>query len=105
MNKLLIICLVAVAINAASLDLEAIREKILQKHNYYRAKHQANALVRDSEIEEIAQSYTESVIKSGGVFKHSQNEYKNQHLGENIYSGYNIKDIATSCVDLWYSEE
>ena len=105
MNKLLIICLVAVAINAATLDLDAVRNKILQRHNYYRAKHQASALVRESEIEAIAQSYTESIIKSGGILRHSQNEYKNQHLGENLYSGTNIKDIGTACVELWYSEE
>ena len=105
MNKLLIICLVSVAINAATLDLDATREKILQRHNYYRAKHQANDLVRESEIEAIAQSYTNIIIQSGGQLIHSQNEYKNQHLGENLYTAYNVKDIGTACVELWYSEE
>ena len=104
MNRLLIICLVAVAINAAAIDLDATREDILERHNFYRSKHAAENLIRESEIEAIAQAYTEQLISAGGQLIHSSNEYKNQHLGENLYGGYNVGNIGTACVDVWYSE-
>ena len=103
MNKLLIICLVAVAVHAAVLDLDTAREEILGRHNFYRAKHQVGNLVRESGIETIAQAYSDKLLSTGRL-THSSNEYNSQQLGENLYVGYNVGSIGTAAVDVWYAE-
>ena len=65
-------------------DLETIRENILIKHNYYRKRHQVGDLVRNSDIEKIAQQHSE-YLASIGVLKKSRNNYKGYALGENLY--------------------
>ena len=42
-----------------TVDLETVRKNILEDHNYHRKRHQVGDLVRNSEIESIAQTYTE----------------------------------------------
>ena len=68
----------------AGTDLETIRKNILENHNYHRRRHQVGDLTRNSEIEKIAQSYSEK-LASTGEFKHSGNTYKGTKLGENLY--------------------
>ena len=52
MNKFLILCLV-VGIYCVSLDLEKIRNDILERHNLYRKRHQVGQLTREPEIENL----------------------------------------------------
>ena len=50
MRKALLICLLALAFSA-NVDVEKIRNELLDNHNYIRAQHHADKLVRDSELE------------------------------------------------------
>lgn len=86
----------------ASVNLETIRKSILTEHNKYRKRHQVNDLKRNSEIEKIAQTYTEK-MDSTQDFNHSGNSYKGNSLGENIYwcSWTTTGEAITSS---WYSE-
>ena len=56
----------------AAVDLETVRKNILSDHNYHRKRHQVGNLVRNSEIESIAQGYTQTIAASGNV-QHSEN--------------------------------
>ncbi len=102
MSKFLILCLV-VGIYSASLDLEAIRNDILARHNLYRKRHQVCKLTREPEIESLAQAHAEACALLG-YLKHSSNTYKDQTLGENSYQGYNNGYVGNASVDLWYND-
>ena len=58
-----------------SLDLEKIKKDILYSHNFYRRRHQVDDLKWNSEIEAIAQEYSEKIIFSSPL-KRSSNSYK-----------------------------
>ena len=90
----------------ADTELETIRKNLLTRHNYHRKRHQVDNLVRNSEIESIAQSYSEKLAASR-TMEHSQNIYKGQSLGENLYAcwgSYQIKVNGIEATDSWYSE-
>ena len=87
-----------------SLDLEKIKKDILYSHNFYRRRHQVDDLKWNSEIEAIAQEYSEKIIFSSPL-KRSSNTYKGESLGENLYVskggiGINGKEITY----VWYNE-
>ena len=102
MNKALLLCLLSVALSATP-DLETARVQMLERHNYYRAQHQVGDLSRLSDIETIAQNYSEYLVSIGSLV-HSSNKYNDQSLGENLYRGPLSSNIGTSAVDLWYDE-
>lgn len=102
MNKFLILCLV-VGIYCVSLDLEKIRNDILERHNLYRKRHQVGQLTREPEIEKLAQDHADKCALLGYI-KLSSNTYKDQALGENSYQGYNNGYVGTASVDLWYND-
>ena len=89
----------------AAVDLETVRKNILSDHNYHRKRHQVGNLVRNSEIESIAQGYTQTIAASGNV-KHSGNTYKGTKLGENIfwYLSGSVTLTGTDASQSWYSE-
>ena len=92
--------------NLLDLDLETIRNNMLDTHNYYRKKHQADNLKRNSEIEAIAQEYSK-YQSSISTMVHSGNTYKGQSLGENLYSSwgsYQVTVDGKEAVESWYSE-
>jgi uncharacterized protein YkwD len=92
----------AKARNLASVDLESLRKQLLISHNNYRKNHQVGNLERNSEIEKIAQQYAE-YLGSIRQMVHSQNEYKGNSLGENLFwaSGSITGDYVTNS---WYNE-
>ena len=87
-------------------NLENIRKNILMKHNYYRKKHQVGDLVRNSEIEEIAQAYSKKLSSVSGR-GHSGNTYNNSPLGENLYytwGSYQMTVTGAEATESWYNE-
>jgi uncharacterized protein YkwD len=102
MNKLIILLLISFAASSV-VELEEVRNQLLERHNYYRAKHGVDNLVRNSELEEISQEYT-SYLVTNNLFEHSNNMYNSDYMGENLYQGTLMSNIGESCTDLWYSE-
>lgn len=85
-----------------SLDLDQIKKDILKAHNYHRSRHQVDDLKWNSEIQVIAQAYSEKIAQ-GHSLVHSSNKYKGNSLGENLYmhsGSINGEDASNS----WYSE-
>ena len=102
MNKVLLLCLIT-TLKAVTINLETERQEMLTQHNYYRALHQVDDLVRLSGIENIAQNYSQYLV-SIGTMVHSSNYYQGSKLGENLYWGPKKNGIGKSAVDLWYNE-
>ena len=87
----------------SNLDLEAIRKNILTNHNKYRKLHQVEDLKRNSDIEKIAQEYSE-YLASINKLVHSKNTYKGSSLGENLYGAWGTTLTGTDASEDWYSE-
>ena len=102
MNKLILLFLISLTA-CSVIQLSDVREQLLAKHNYYRARHGVNSLVRNSELEEIAQTYSDYLTKNN-LFTHSDNKYKGNYMGENLYAGTLLSNIGEACTDLWYNE-
>ena len=82
--------IIAFAIQINALDLEKIRNEILTDHNYHRKRHQVDILSRNSEIENVAQAYSEH-LSSIEKLIHSDNKY-----GENLYYCYASNGICVT---------
>ena len=90
----------------AEFDLETIRKNILEGHNAHRKDHQVGDLVRNPEIEKIAQDYSQFLLQKGEMI-HSNNTYKGYKLGENLFMKYSSSSISVTGkeADLaWYNE-
>ena len=96
--KKILLCLVFVAINTATLDLEKQRADMLTKHNEYRQIHQVANLKRSSTIESVAQTYAQTLVGLGYLM-HSSSGY-----GENLYWGPKTSNVGNAAVTNWYSE-
>jgi uncharacterized protein YkwD len=84
-------------------QLEKIRADILENHNYHRGIHQADNLIRNSNLEQIAQKYSEKLAAKNSGLTHSNNGY-----GENLYSCWASRGICVTgekASEKWYSEE
>ena len=88
----------------ASFDLETVRKNILENHNYHRKRHQVGSLVRSSDLESIAQSYSQT-LASTGKFAHSGNKYNGDYMGENLYMSYGSIITGTDASQMWYDEK
>jgi pathogenesis-related protein 1 len=91
---LLLLLLSFVAIKAQ--NKEDFKNKILERHNYYRSQQGASNLVWSDELANAAQQWANKLAKKDKMF-HSTMSY-----GENIYWGYS--DDPTRAVDLWADE-
>jgi uncharacterized protein YkwD len=85
------------------LDLAAIRDSVLSKHNAYRKAHGSPDLTASASLDASAQAWADKLAESG-QFLHSGGEY-----GENLYSISANEElaadaIATNAVDAWYNE-
>ena len=103
MKSFLLICLIASIFSTVVFDMEQVRKDLLDRHNYYRAKHQAANLERLAALETIAQSYSEKLVTLGYLV-HSSNTLNGNYIGENLYFGYNAGYLGTKPVDAWYDE-
>ena len=75
----------------------------LQVHNKYRTKHHSPPLKLNSELTRIAQQYANYLAQTDS-FQHSNNEYKGESLGENLYMCYGQKITGKAMTDAWYNE-
>ncbi len=62
-------------------ELNIVRQKALDRHNYYRSLHNVSALTLDDTINDVAQNYS---VKLGSInqLKHSYN----LRYGENLFN-------------------
>ena len=103
MKSFLLICLISTMFSKVVFDLETVRKDLLDRHNLYRAKHQAPNLERLAALETIAQAYSEKLV-SLGYLVHSSNTLNGNYIGENLYFGYNAGYLGHKPVDAWYDE-
>jgi len=103
MKSVLLIFLISSITSKVVYDLETVRKDLLDKHNFYRAKHQVPNLQRLAQLETIAQSYSEKLV-SLGYLVHSSNTLNGEYIGENLYFGYNAGYVGTKPVESWYEE-
>ena len=82
---------------------EIFVESALNMHNQYRAQHGAEPLTISQDLNKIAQDYANHIAKINQMV-HSENKYKGEILGENIYwcSGRPIEGAAMTTE--WYDE-
>ncbi len=104
MNKVLIMCLLAIVISSETVDLETAKKELVDRHNYYRDQHRVSKLRKNDGIEEIAQQFSKKLIEKGQLVR-SANKYKGEPLGENLYYGLNSGYVGTEPVDVWYKGE
>ena len=84
-------------------NYEIFVESALNMHNHYRAQHGAEPLTVSQDLNKIAQDYANHIAKINQKV-HSQNKYKGEQLGENIYwcTGTPIEGAAMTTT--WYDE-
>ena len=86
------------------IDLKQIRKDLLKQHNSYRKKHSASSLKTNSQLEEIAQKYSEVLAKRGSLI-HSGSKFNGENMGENLYMSWGKTSVSGSHVtDQWYNE-
>lgn len=89
----------------SSLNHKNIIKEAFDAHNECREKHGAEPLSYNLEIAIIAQQYANNMARSGKI-AHSNNKFKNEDLGENIYS-FDFRDPSMSGKKItleWYNE-
>ena len=85
----------------AEVDLEKIREEFVKVHNMYRKNHQVDDLLRNKDIESLAQKEAESIANTG-QFDNSSKEYNGQPLGSNRIMLTNKTPTANSVTRNFY---
>ena len=79
-------------------DIEA-----LEAHNRYRRKHHVPPLALNKDLCKIAQSYAQRLLATNS-FEHSQNKYKGNELGENLYMCSGKVATGEMATTDWYNE-
>lgn len=96
------------AIAQTGIDLTALRNAALSKHNSYRGVHNSPNMTISSSVNNTAQAWAE-YLASNGVFQHSSPSQRNG-AGENLYVSYttassvNAANLANTGVKKWYDE-
>ncbi|MDB4963815.1 MAG: hypothetical protein JWP01_3814 [Myxococcales bacterium] len=84
---------------AASSNLPAEAQLLLDTHNGYRAQHCAKPLTWSPKLAEVAQQWANKLRDKGCAFEHSGGAY-----GENLAAGTSGALDARSTVAMWYDE-
>ena len=90
------------------LDITALCNAAVAKHNEYRKIHSIPNMIISSDLNKTAQSWAEYLASSGN-FQHSDPSQRN-NAGENLYVSYttaptiNITTLAKEAVKDWYDE-
>jgi len=79
------------------------QEEALKAHNEYRRKHHSPNLILNNDLNRIAQNYANKIAKVYSV-EHSNNEFKGEPLGENIYMCQGMKPTGKEMTKKWYDE-
>ena len=75
----------------------------LRSHNKYRKIHHSPDLKLNKDICNIAQKYAENLAKNN-IMQHSDNTYKGDNLGENIFMCRGIEATGEYVTNSWYEE-
>lgn len=84
-------------------DTNAFSQSALRAHNKYRAKHHVSSLRINNDLTKIAQKYADYLARND-IFEHSDNEYKGDPLGENLFMCGGVKITGEKMTDAWYEE-
>ena len=80
-----------------------VENEALHCHNDYRTKHHAPPLTINKELSSIAQQYADHLAKND-IFEHSDNKYKGNPLGENLYMCSGTAITGKAMTSSWYNE-
>ena len=75
----------------------------LEEHNKYRNMHHVPPLTLNKECCDIAKTYAERLAKDD-MLEHSDNMYKGDNLGENLYMCGGYKATGKEMTKSWYNE-
>jgi len=75
----------------------------LRAHNELRRKHHSPNLILNNDLNRIAQNYAKLLAKIYSL-QHSNNEYKGEPLGENIFMCQGMKPTGKYVTQNWYDE-
>lgn len=97
----------SIAMAQTSIDLAALLNTALSKHNGYRTTHHSDLMSIDNAVNTTAQSWAE-YLAANQKFEHSTSAQRNG-AGENLYVYYttgniDAKTLADQAVTSWYNE-
>ncbi|XP_042277182.1 uncharacterized protein glipr2 [Thunnus maccoyii] len=84
----------------------SFKQEFLETHNAYRAKHGAQPLTYNSELNAAAQKWADHLLQIGSM-KHSKTEDSEMKDGENIFNMWSsapLKLTGKEAVESWYNE-
>ena len=84
---------------------EELKNGIISEINLIREIHQVSALISSSDIDSIAQSFSNKLAKQGGELEFSNNTYKGEELGEITFYNELGQVEPNTVINNWYSEE
>ncbi|XP_025204255.1 putative uncharacterized protein DDB_G0286901 [Melanaphis sacchari] len=80
-------------------EANEIRNKVLQKSNLYRKKHNLIPFTLDDQINNCAQDWANNLAKLQTLQHRQNNAY-----GENLYADQDLNNLGEKAVDAWYNE-
>ena len=90
--------------NIFNSDFNTFCIQALECHNKYRKMHHVPPLKLNKEICTIAENYAKILATKLKCLQHSENTYKGQELGENLFGCYGMEATGQEISDHWYSE-
>ena len=84
-------------------DYNSFCFETLQSHNKYRKIHHSPPLSLNKEICQISQKYAEN-LANNDIFQHSDNKYKGEELGENLFMCKGKEATGEYVTKSWYDE-
>ena len=88
----------------SSSDFNTFCIQALECHNKYRKMHHVPPLKLNKEICSIAENYAKVLATKLKCLQHSENTYKGQELGENLFGCFGMEATGQEISDHWYSE-
>ena len=79
---------------------EKFKDQLLNRHNFYRARHQVGNLERDAKLEEIAQKTADTMAKEDNWY-FTEEKYNGEDVQQNLIA-FSGKVNGESIVDSWY---
>jgi uncharacterized protein YkwD len=87
----------------ASVKGNDFQNDALRAHNEFRRKHHSPNLILNNDLNKMAQNYANKLAKIYSL-QHSNNEYKGEPLGENIFMCQGTKPTGKYMTQNWYDE-
>ena len=82
-------------------ELESFRNQITARHNTYRNQHQVGNLVRDADLEQIAQNAADYMAQVN-KFVFTSEKYNGKSIGQNLFKSWGTP-TGNSIADMWYN--